>query len=777
MKLNTLLSASLLMVLVAGALAQDTGVKLSYRGPAAPASSILEKLSQKAGVNLTAAVTLRDSVLYLRLKDATLDETMKHIADVLNAEWTKTNDGYMLGRGSNLVEADRRNETNAKVAALQKQIDEMRESVTKAGPWNEAAAKKISDEEQKMRDDFNRQINNDNGGGRTFAVRGAASSPDHAYQTPGGRAIVALLANMSPSQLATLVSNARTVFSTNATRMQIPMGNGGSRICEQFIKDQLLLAKASKTTQPPQEPGVTRRIVVNNMSLDGGSPIGPGNPALGVGVSMLVASRQFFGEGVMLTLVVADRNGQTLSTASMPLLPGQGTSEPIPTPKQGEQPIKLSPLAAEFAKLMDFGNGSGNGSVRAVRAVSLAFSGTNGTFKIRSAGAPAPQPTISAELRDAILNPEKVEPLTLGPSEAMDAVADGSDKNIVAYLPDSMLVPAARRLATPTTVPQFLAYADRMGIASTTEGNWTSLEPKAHISAESEAINRKGLGKILRSLDSKGSLRLDEIAAFALAQNKAPSDRDFAVAYMRGINMGFCEESFLPLGSNEMWGMVQLYAVLTPGQKQQLASDAGLRLGQVTTTQRNLVTSQVFSSSDGPVVTVPDDNERTMTLRAGAVMFGGPASVTTERTFVLPNGIPNNGILKMRADSETIAQGLYESGGTQVYDADGLAWSRAMADNPNAFGGIGGGNAEMPRKFRSGTQTNYSFTFQLAQNVSLTRELADLTLGNNGQAGAYEALPKDFRDKVDQKTSQLKEGFKNMPAGGFPGRNAPPPRP
>ena len=724
--------------------AQDLTKKIDFTADAAPASRVFEQLSQKAGFPLRAAGPVANDVLLLNLSDVTVADAMNRIAATLRAEWKKDDSGYVLNRGSHIESADRRSETAARVALFRANLKPILDEHKKQGAFDISAANKLAELQRKMNEDMERQMAS--GGGAGFRTSGDFQSA--ASQTPSSRAIAALLARMSDTQIASLTSGTRTVFSLKPTRMQLAMPNGALPILQQFVKENQTYRNATQANEPAGGGNFQRRVVVNGFGADGG---GDGDPSLGIGYAILVNQPGLGGPNTSVSLVVADPNGRTLASGQMVVAPRPGA--PVSEQKgaaQNEKPIEVSALSKELASALEKVSPGGGAVARSFRVLSIAAAGSPSTFTLSGDGGTG-TPKLSDALKQRILNPEKYDPMSFAPGEAFSLAAEARNLDLVAYLPDTAFSSLNRIAGTgsPTPTSLFVLAKSQAGLEVKEESGWLLVAPQSPASARDRRVHREALGNALRQMDAKGYLGLDQWANFASRQAKAPRMSEIDDAYLRLINGPAADSGLNQFMMSGGWQMLQFYSSMSNGQRQTMAANGSLPLGTLSARQRNLVHEQGFNSIEGPMITEEQEGRRIVT-------FGPMQSLLSERTYLLPTGIPANGILNFRSRTDEVVQAVSsQNGGGRFLNVDSLAFERVRLERPEL---ANLGNAVQYDQYRIATQRSFDFQFQFSPRVSLNRQLVDETPGSQGFA-AYDRLPARFRQRVDAAAEQLKKIF------------------
>ena len=749
-----------LATLSGAALSQEVAAKFSFKAPAARAKSLFTGLSKASGVALSTAGAVGEDVLVLNLSDVTVAEAMRRIAETLHAEWQKEGEGYVLSRGTTLDAQDRRVEVAAKVAEFRASLKRIVEEHKKAGGFNEESAKKLAATQRKMMEDLERQSS---GGGGTFRISGDFTNV--AQQTPAAHAIVALLSRLTDSQIAAIVSGNRNVFALNPTRMQRPMPNGANQILRKFVADAQLYRDANQRNQPSQPGQGNRQVIVNGFGADS---TGDGDISLGIGYAFLINQPNPGGStNVTTSLLVADPNGRTLASGQFFLgaVPSTQQQPTIQAPAN-EKPIELSAMSKELALALSQIGGSMGGGSRAVRMVSVAVgSGSGGNMTFTSGGGDGKTPSLSAELKQRVLNPDEFDPLSFAPGEAMSQSAESKGMDLVAYLPDTSFNPLTFSAANGNpTASRFLQSAKTMGALNVKEdAGWLLVSPREPAGARERRVNRDALAKALQTLDDKGFLNLDDWAAFASKQTKAPRFNEIDDSYLKLVNSPAADSGLNQFSFGGGWQTLQFYASLSTGQRQAMVNNRRVPLGTLTQYQTGIVSDQVFNSFEGPIVVNPRQSGGRMAF------MGGLMDATTERTLILPNGLPRDGFLSFNVQGRDAVQAnSTTSGGSKFLTADALAFERLRSERPEL---ASWGAMTTYDQYRMASQRSIMFAFQFTPMVSLTRQLEDNAPGNQA-FGAYNRLPARFRDEVDRLVEELR---KSWGQGGGGGNQVPPP--
>jgi hypothetical protein len=748
--------------------AQDLTKKISVDIPASRATVALSELGKAAGITFQPAGNLKDDVFVISAHDQTIDDIMQRIAQAESGKWLLQSGLYLLTRENSTSVEQQRAELKARTDAVAAAIAKLTGTVAQQPKFDQATAQKLADETKRTLDQITQPGGNFNG------KVNLGSTPD---KTPSARAVAKVLASIDPSKLADIGPNQRVVFSTSPTPMQKSLNGVAARAFSDFITEQSLYTEAYNANQP--QDGNTRMIMMNGL----GTPnMGNGNPKLGLGVGLVVVQRGFDG-GLSVQILAADPNYDTIATGSYNLqLPRAVVSN---NGAAGEQPLKISDEAKEMAKALSNTSGGSGGPGRAMMVRAFAASGDGGGFNVTSDGGGGSNVKISPELRAKVLHPEQYDPMSFVPGEAMRALGAAANKNVVALLPDSCFGSLTRQFANDVTASQLLAsLTPTHALISKQDDNWIVVSPGLPASARVNTVNRAALGSLLRSMDKNDTLRLDEVANFALAQDKVPGMNDFDILYPRLINDSITNRSLTPLATGS-YSLYKFFATLSSGQRDAIGSGRQIPFTNYSSQQLALIADMLYNSPQGPTIQQDQPNRpgqaqgQTFSFTSVAQTAGGPPmpmffagglSAKTERTIVVPNGVTNDGFIVGSFNNQVVTQGINsQNGSTSFMDASTLAFSKGAAGQNQLVGFT----PPSYDKYRMGHQMNLSIRFLFSPRVSMSRSLSDTTVDADSVAGPYESLPADFRKQVDQMAQTMQQAFNKIP--GRIGQGTPPP--
>ena len=145
-------------------------------------------------------------------------------------------------------------------------------------------------------------------------------------------------------------------------------------------------------------------------------------------------------------------------------------------------------------------------------------------------------------------------------------------------------------------------------------------------------------------------------------------------------------------------------------------------------------------------------------------MPGQKKDYLEEPTEVMPNGLPNDGYVRLKVDQVPIAKP--EKGmGAMMFSMGALGPDEvAMLEFfQESAGEIGSMMTEGIGRLRLGSRLNYRFTFMLSPEAGLSKTLQDDSVDKDAPFVSLNNLPPEFRALV----AQAKEQIKNSPMAKF----------
>lgn len=768
------LTAMLLIAYPGAASAQDTGKTIDFSCRAMTVKALMEKLAQETGIPFACSALMASDVLLIEAKSVTVSALMDKIALAATGEWRKDGAGFSLNRDLTRAKQEDREYLEHRASRIKLDIDKGLQDVAKQGTFD---PNKTLDPNTPGRGSIS---TNDGGQQISFRI-------PNGEEAPIGRALNRALAGFNALDLAAIPQGTRTVYSTNPTPMQRQMPGAATKAIQTFIQEQQAYVRAAGQSAQPQMNVFFLGGETRPLAFEGG-----------VSKAIIVLYRGFWQDSIEVELRIADQTGQIKASYSKVLGPGYEppgrNAAPSTEPAAVGEPIEISDTAKRLAALLGTSGG---------RAISDTFSfvsrGAGGAaFQVvgsPSGGAREPEKVVAPDLRPLLDNPDKNEPLSFAISE-LCASLKPTEGNLVALLPDSLLIPLSSRCQQPLATGELRRILEtQLDMKLASKDGWAVLTPKYPSLSRFTRVDRPAFANLLNSIQKEGRASLHALAAYA-ANHLQPS--------MTGIEMNWvklltpqAEPAFR--NATTAWSMLKFYAVLDPVQKTNLERSGMIPIGNLSMPQMTALKNMVYNDPSGPTRQVmqppmppvpPGPGGRggqqnveiavTRSVIAMAPQGGGgralpgirefSTNLSDERTEFLPNGVPTIGQLRLSiqstdgvyaTESETAVSGRFL--GPEEY-----GMMQGLASGPAA------GFITQYSFFRNARVVRMNFTFQLTPEASLTRSLDDNVVDMVSRPMTFAQLPQGFRDAAEAARRRMAEA-ETRGRMQFGGGNPPPP--
>lgn len=723
-------------MLAALASAQNMEKPITLSSGARSLTRIIEDLAVEAEYRLEVAPNMANEVVAIHVKDVRLNDVMKRLADVTSGEWEKKTDRYLLVRSARKVREEEDAARKARREKVKKSIDDLLES---------------------LKPKSNPEPTNQNtvslGGGQQ-----AAFGNSFAPNTPVGKAIGRLLSQVRIEDISNAEPGARVVFATSPNAMQKPLGSNAVSVINDLVKEQNEAAAKLAAAQGGQEDqDQAKREMQRFLEAFGlGSQTKPiSEPTV---KALLVVEKQSFIPGMQVSLRLFGRDGSVLMNGMAFLNSGEmftmiGGMSPIdlkdaPKPDPNEEVIELTQLAKdlEASKLNVF--------------------------------SPNTMTDLSPELKSALLDPVKFDPLSFKESELLMATSKAKGLNMIACLPDQMLGTGMSAMLSGGAGQEFrpTTYLFRLqkdpSIKVSLTGSDLTIMPSDPVESRKQRVDRPSLAKLINAAAAKRAASLDDLAAYA-QKNLSPFETPGAVTYLMRFAPNAASSGMTgPLN----WDALRFYGSLEPNQKQAMSAGTEIPIGALTEPQKRLISKIVFSSGARLNVTRPGESPKDdsdLLTMISSILGSSAKDFRDEPTEVMPNGVPGAGTATMpRTEGLLVFSASKDSsfstmvGGVGV---DELALLNVLREQPQFRG-----TDFLPhfKEVLTGNRISYRLTFLLAPGVRYVATLNDDTVDPSTKPMPFESLPEAFRKQVEQRAADMKA--KGYP---FPTTTPPPPPP
>ncbi|HWA83424.1 MAG TPA: hypothetical protein VG820_08335, partial [Fimbriimonadaceae bacterium] len=580
----------------------------------------------------------------------------------------------------------------------------------------------------------------------------------------GNEDLIKIALAIGAGPLSNVQEGQRIVFSTSPNRMQSSLPSSVNAIIADYVVQHNKLAAAAKQDEPAkddQNPNMAAFMELFGSRFKKPQPI-TAAPAK----ALVVASRRGMFMGFTLQLKLYDANGKTLASDSLPLstdLPfdPQEIVNPKAAPASEGPEIELSPLAKE---LYTTGN-----------SMSGIMSGGGGLSHAKLSDA------LMAQLKD----PVEHDPLSYVHSEALIAIANQRNEQLVADLPDSVTSFFSNLVAKgKLTAASFLKEIKGEDKTQVKEANgWLTVTPDNPIQSRKERLNRVALRTLIQAAQSQGYTSLDSLAAYA-QKNESPLESEASMMYIMLFAPGAMQQGIMGLVN---WDMLRLYGMMDVNQRQLLRQGRRIPFGQLTPEEQTELSKMLFGadtalSAESRQNGAPEKKRDPLTemIFNQIERFGGgnENDYRTEPTEIMPNGLPTDGYVVLNYSTQPVAQPQTMSTdfgkGTSMGPME-LGMLKFFKDDPN-MSQISGAIPTID-DLKVGTRSVYNFSFFVAPFVSEKQTLNDDVIPKDAPVYKMTNLPADFQKQIDDMASAMSKNpiWKMIgQMGGFGQRAVPP---
>ncbi len=730
-----LLAALALAALQGGAPAAKT---VTVKTGLETVAAALEAIGRATGETLRASPRLADLPLLVRVQDAPEADLLARIAETVGGEWRRDGEALVLSSDSALERKLAAAGDPKRIARLAAKLAGM-ERATEGLKFDETFAKKQREEGAKL---FSGVFS---GAGMESFDPGKIFASSLFTQSPATRAIAAILSKIGPAPLAGIRPGERVVLALNPTRAQGALPGGSDRIVRDFLAANVRLAAAMKSTAP--NDGEFDMFSAMSGAMSGGTATAGGAVSGPDAMAYAHLDLNASDGAIVASLTAYDAEGKPIgsgfSIVDLPALPGKEATKPDEAP-----PLVYDALAAEWgAKYRAVAEGA-TSSQEGLAGLATLFAPGNADARNRALAK-----GLSPALRAFLADPSKRQP-----AEPLFApIADAIPGNLVATVPDDGLLTLATLAADPkTTGPKALAALEASNAFSVArrEG-WTIVGASTPARLRASFADRGALRTLAAAVAKTGYPRLDDLAAYAVAQGRSGG----ALALGAPIVALIQGAAPFALATNPLvseFDALRIWGSLSSEQRALLAGGRGVSYRALSPGASDALSRLLYDSRVGPTPEADDGTPNPMAIVGG--LFGG-GNRGEERTVRFPDGVPSEGFFTAKiVTSPAYRMTDSNSGATLFGGAEILGFVRGAKAIP--FLASIAGNGEYDR-FTPARTTDVSLRFVFGPKLAAVHTLQDQELGT-GETVTYDRLPADFRAKAEE-LSKLAATMKGPP--------------
>lgn len=649
--------------------------------PPAPLGSLVPKLGEKFGTVMACDGLLRNRVVMIRAQQATEEEVMKRLADVAGGAWERTKTGLVLRRTAALDALLKRQAIEKRAAAIRKKALELSAEVDKTPVFNLSVARKFLDD----------LALND-------AAKGDPSSPTHVpdfenkifNRGPANRATIRLLALLDASDIAS-DADGRTVYSLTPNRYQRPLPAPAAEIVRKL----------------GEENEVWRQALESTTNLPSGW-IG-GDPR-----------RQAHGEGTPAKVILSVSGGGRYAVVSAELYVADAAGTLLVHSR-----VVVNPGL--------FSLGGPGDDQNFLKNPDFTFSDESKEFNgFISIDYRKPRPAMTKAWEEKFLNPQKWDPLGFGAREVIVESAKREHLNLIAAMPDEMLLLPTSENADSVNLAAYLLFLQgRCGVSVARADGWMVVKPDEKMGPAALNIDRSAIQKFCGQLHRDGMISLDAASELLLAMPN-PGWDSVAFAYTAVLTPRL--ERLLQFQNQQL---LMVFGLLTPDQRRTLRAGGFVGVGNMPLGAQHALETLLLN---------PDPTADGL-MKDGERMTYADPPIDSLPSELLGKGFPAGaGLASKPALANVAVIGTY--GGslytpwTHVVERDQLPdlLGRSMAHDPD----------DKKSDIWFGKRLQLRLEIPLKDGYSYHGTLEEVQVNVLTKSTTYADLPADTRNKIDQ---------------------------
>ncbi len=729
--MRRLILTSLLLCSAVWTVAQDLNQKITYKAEAISLKKVCEELSAKTGVAFGAAAVVSSSVMIIDVKDITIKDFLDKTAFAIEGEWVQDSTGLRFQRSSTYIRKAEAEAYEGRLKGIKKNQEKMRENLEKNKKFDKEAAQNIVSEIEALQKD--KPTGDDYNANRWRRVEQIRK------KLPASRMSDRLACVLPPELLAGLTNGNRVVMSTTPNAMQKPIPREALPLIDLFIAEQNIWADAlSALPAPDYQNGnvdwTLYQLYQGRKRLDE-------RPAK----VLLIATESGGSQAIQIEVRLLNAKGRTTTQTSTSLSIGlmwdeersgeyTKAMEKLRTESANEPPVKLNPLADEFRK-----------------------------FASRSMGMSQDQkpPELSAELRNALLNPEKIDPLYLGCTDMMNAVAKLKNLQLIACPGDFMVMASGysgnKDGPKASELLGMFSFLPKDMSPFSIDDSWLVCRRGLFTSFPGfGSVDRGVLGRVMRQVQADGRVSLDTKCEIALNQKEDDYSSLFNLYPSLVLNNS---ESMYAIMDNDIH-MLRLHGTMSNGQKQILVNKGKLMISSLTPAQQQIVFDMVFKGSRyGQTISVSSDEYDPAESEGEMTEYYGD-----EPTEQFPNGIPRDAFITMDLSDQTVLSVSQSYEGQQEYpntmSAESFGHQLAMKEWYSSQGNAADYYTKVEfKKFQLARQVSWNYNLHLKEKATLARQLNDTT-PKGPKLDSMSKLPEDVQKTIQKAKEEMLKNLK-----------------
>lgn len=683
---------------------------------------LLDELSEVAECRLRAAPNLADDSVAVRFVGVRLGDALDNIAEALRASWVKKDEYWLLQRTDKDLAQFEAEWRASQVRALRAQIDAWYEKLQAEPKFDEEAAKELV---------------------AAFVAYPTLSSAQERYRVfqsiqdsgPSARALARLAKLIGPEAIAAATDRVRTVFAIRPNSLQRAMPREAASVLADYVRSHNLFAEAYGPGRGAELDSYLTGCGIPNAPLDADSV------ACVLVVESTGAMSMTDRVHLNLSLRVLDPEGRILARThkyfvAQDFAAEQEAAARVAPPEREVDEFDVTPDSFEYftawklCQVDYYGRSVQPGLPWPIEGQYVVDEAT-GIARKR-----ALEPEVWRRWRTRILNLEAFDPTENLLSDLSLTYARRTGRSMVAWLSepqlDNLFLRFWGKKAPLSMLPVLLDWSGSAN-ADVSQDGWFVMRPRDVSRYLSQRLVRSKLGPILRSVDAKGGLGLEDVLAVFRA---IPRVRRLLLPerhYMAMVE-GTAGRAFASFQGVDPQDCLDILATL-PTEALRAAPELTLRYGALNPSQKAAIDFAVFGLVE------PRSNPRV-------------ARYGYEVTALLPNGLTADTHIRIVRISSPAVKATSSAQRTNSLTASELAREIAGPDwrELERFPVL-----EQYESFVMGESLEWLISIELPrENVRATGVALSL-FPHGARPLRYSELPEAFRNQVEEHIRKIVE--------------------
>lgn len=359
-------------------------------------------------------------------------------------------------------------------------------------------------------------------------------------------------------------------------------------------------------------------------------------------------------------------------------------------------------------------------------------------------------PKVSGRVKELLADPVTYEPMRYEIGEVLMQAAEKRGLPLVAPMIDEIDI---YERDMPKTLGDLRDELPWYEMEEAEKDGWWQFSLTDPAPNWAKRMDRQALAALLQESAKKTFVSLDNLATFiyrfpAANQNTVANSRLKIVAPQLMSSFG---------GGNEL-DMMRLYGSMSPGERQRLKQSGSITIGALSSNTQSELSRQIFGAGGSLMPVDPQkdladqDIVKMVSGSFGMGMGMGYGYAGHEPTEALPNGLPRNGVLGAKVDTDNYLVAMGPEGGLvsglPPLGRAELAMLALMMKNPEFLAQMDQ-YGEMLRFLRTGRRETIRLAALVAPKLGIKGSLQDLKEPDMANAYTLTNLPGPLKTQVE----------------------------